>query len=98
MYWNPAPFSTDNQATLVLQAGTSYVDVGTQIKSEGLPPGASLQLTLLYPHGQPVNPPIAGNGRAFTTDGYGRIGGMLYATRYSARFRPTGALGSNHNR
>lgn len=86
VYWNPAPFRTDNEATSVLQTGTSYVDVATQIQSEGLPPGASLQLTLLDPHGQPVNPPIAGDGKAFITNGYRRMGGMLYATRCSARY------------
>ncbi len=84
VYWNLAPFRTSKQATSVLQAGTSYVDGAMQIHSEGLPPGASMTLTLRDVHGQPVNP--SANGMSFTTDGYRHADGKLSDTRCSALY------------
>lgn len=86
VYWNLAPFRTDNQAISVLQVGTSYVDVPMQIQSEDLPPGASLKLILHDAHGQPVEPLIAGDRTTFMTDGYRRLGGILIATHCSVHY------------
>lgn len=84
VYWNLAPFRTSRQATSVLQAGTSYVDGAMQTRSEGLPPGASMMLTLIDGHGQSINP--SANGMSFTTDGYRKVDGKLSDTRCLALY------------
>ena len=94
IYWDLAPFHGGNQSTVVLQAGTAYVDMATNLSSEALPPGVSLKVSLNHILGQPANLPSGGDGPAFGEDGYRRVGSILLATRCSARYLEcvTGAI------
>ena len=81
VYWNLAPFRTSKEATSVLQEGTSYVDGAMQTHSEGLPPGASMTLTLRDVHGQSIN--LSATGVSFVKNGYRSVDGILSDTRCS---------------
>ena len=87
VYWNPAPFRTSEQASAVLQAGTAYVDGAMHVHSEGLPPGASMTLTLRDVQGRSIDPTASNpsaKGVSFITDGYRSVDGRLSDTRCSA--------------
>jgi sensor c-di-GMP phosphodiesterase-like protein len=86
VYGDLAPFRIGNQTTSVLQEGTSYVNMPMHMSEGGLPPGASLKMTLRDDHGHRVNPSIDGDGTVFTEDGYRRVDGILFATRCSTRY------------
>ena len=80
-YWNLAPFRTGGKATSVLQSSTSYVDMAMQMRSDDLPPGASLTVTLRGIPGQPIN----GSDSPLREDGFRRVGNMLSASSCSTR-------------
>ncbi len=82
VYWNLAPFRSAQRASSVLQAGTAYVDGAMQVHSDGLPPGASMTLTLRDVQGRSLNP--SPKGVTYTTDGYRSVNGRLSDTRCSA--------------
>ncbi len=85
-YWNPAPLRMGHEPKLVLQQGTAFVVLPTQMKDENLLAGAHLRLTLLDPGGHALNPTAPADAAIETSGGSWRGGGMLYSTRCSARF------------
>ena len=87
VYWNLAPFRISQQVSSVLQAGTAYVDGAMQVHSEGLPPGASMTLSLRDVQGRSIDPAAnnpSAKGLSYTTEGYRNVDGRLSDTRCSA--------------
>lgn len=86
VYWDLAPFRVAGEASSVMQSGASFVTMASHMRSENLPPGASLSMTLRGLGWQSMSPQVDKSGTSFREDGFRRAGPILSATSCSTRY------------